>query len=300
MNNNFILVIIVILIGFIAKQSGLIKEKDGEGLSRVVFNFTLPAVIIDTFSTIQLDFSLIYLALISLLVGIALGILGFLIFRRETPRMKGMLLMPLMGFNIGLFAYPLVEAIWGKDIIKYFGIFDMGNSITVFILSYIVGAVFATGKEKIEMKEILKRISRSIPLIVYTLTILLRLLHMNYPGFILKISGLMAQANMPLSLLVLGMFLSFSFEKQHMRKIYKILVLKYLIGMLIGFTLFYLLPFSPYYRYTILVGVLLPPSLSIIPYAVEFEYDAKFVGTISNICIVISIIFMWGFSLFLK
>ena len=41
-------------------------------------------------------------------------------------------MMIVPGFNIGLFAYPLVEGIWGQEGIKYFGMFDMGNAFIVF------------------------------------------------------------------------------------------------------------------------------------------------------------------------
>ena len=47
------------------------------------------------------------------------------------------------GFNIRLFAYPLVEAIWGLEGLKYFGMFDMGNSIIVFGVCYIFTSVYS-------------------------------------------------------------------------------------------------------------------------------------------------------------
>ncbi len=300
MNYDYLFVIVIIGLGFIAKKAGLVKIHDGEGLARIVFNFTLPAVIIDAFSTIVIDMSLIYLSLIALLLGVVSGTLGLLLFRKEECQTKGMLLMPLLGVNIGLFAYPLVEAIWGVDIIKYFGVFDIGNSVVIFVICYIVGAVFSSKTGNIDYRNILKKVSRSIPLIVYVLTMLLRLFHWNYPGFVLKVAAIIAKANMPMSLLVLGIFLNFSFDKKTLGKIFHVIGLKYAIGAICGVILFLTLPYEPYYRYTALVGVMLPTSLSIIPYAVEFEYDTKFIGTVSNISIIISLVLMFGFSILLK
>ena len=300
MNYDYLFVIVIIGLGFIAKKAGLVKIKDGEGLARIVLNFTLPAVVIDAFSTIVIDMSFIYLSLIALLLGVITGTLGLLLLRKEDYQTKGMLLMPLLGVNVGLFAYPLVEAIWGKDIIKYFGVFDMGNSIVIFVLCYIVGAIFSSKTGNIDYRNILKKVSRSIPLIVYILTMLLRLVHWNYPSFVLKVAAVIAQANMPLSLLVLGIFLSFSFNKKTLGKIFRVIGLKYSVGAVCGIILFLTLPYEPYYRYTALVGVLLPTSLSIIPFAVEFDYDAKFIGTVSNISILLSLVLMWVFSVLLK
>lgn len=46
--------------------------------------------------------------------GVFLAFLGFLAFKKEKRKVKGMMMMIVPGFNIGLFAYPLVEGIWGS------------------------------------------------------------------------------------------------------------------------------------------------------------------------------------------
>ncbi|MGM0876614.1 MAG: hypothetical protein ACQEWV_18100 [Bacillota bacterium] len=43
-------------------------------------------------------------------------------------------------FNIGLFAYPLVGVILGKEGITYFSIFEVGNAFIVFGVSYLIGS----------------------------------------------------------------------------------------------------------------------------------------------------------------
>src|SRR5690625_4631827 len=69
---------------------------------------------------------------------------GFLFLKNENRSLKGMLLMMLPGMNVGLFAFPLVEGIWGAEGIKYFALLDSGNAIIIFGLTYLIGSFYAT------------------------------------------------------------------------------------------------------------------------------------------------------------
>ncbi|MGI6561721.1 MAG: hypothetical protein ACOX3Q_04040 [Clostridia bacterium] len=84
-----------------------------------------------------------------------------------------MLIYLLPGFNIGLFAYPLVEAIWGQEGLKHFGMFDMGNAIVLFGLCYILAGHFSSEEEKADFKSIAKKLIKSVPLVSYVLTLTL-------------------------------------------------------------------------------------------------------------------------------
>jgi len=120
------------MVGYIFKKCGLIKEQDGECLARVVFNITIPALIIVTFNIIYIDFSLVMLTIISIIYGMFMALVSLWMFKKEVRTTRGMLSMVLPGFNLGLFAYPLVKVIWGQEGIKYFGMFDVGNSLIIF------------------------------------------------------------------------------------------------------------------------------------------------------------------------
>ncbi|HWJ78810.1 MAG TPA: AEC family transporter, partial [Niallia sp.] len=142
-NMQFLYCIFIISLGYILKRGNIIKEKDGEGLSRIIFNLTLPSIIIVTFSDITLESSLFLLIFIGFLYGVLIGFFGLFVFRKKQRNIKGMLGMMVPGLNIGLFAYPLVEAIFGKAGITYFGMLDVGNAFIVFGLSYLIGSFYS-------------------------------------------------------------------------------------------------------------------------------------------------------------
>jgi len=293
-NGQFLLSLLIIALGYLAKKLNIIQEKDGEGMARIIFNITLPSLIINTFNTMKLDFSLIYLSIGSFIFGILMSLIGIFVFKKESRTIRGTLSMLTPGFNIGLFAYPLVESIWGTNGLKYFGMFDMGNALIIFGVCYIIANYFSPAEENIDLKTIARKLFASIPLMTYIITLIINLSGLHYPSVLIDISKIISKANAPLSLLLLGVYLNFSFDKSYWKNIIKVLSIRYTIGLAIGAALFLSLPFDSLFRYTLLIGFILPIGSAVIPYAVQFNYDERLVGTLCNITIIVSFIMIWA------
>lgn len=292
-NDQFLLSMLIIILGYVFKKINLIREQDGECLSRIIFNITLPALIINTFNTIVIDFSLILITIIGIVYGVFMALLGVFIFKNEDRKTRGMLSMLIPSFNIGLFAYPLVEAIWGQEGIKYFGMFDVGNSIVVFGVSYIVAGYFSSDSTDLKFTNIVTKLLKSVPLMSYIMVFCLAMSGLHFPEIVLDFTKVLARANMPLSLLLLGAYLSFSLDANHLKNLSKVLAIRYLTGLIIGMTFFFIMPFDKMFQQTMLIGFLLPIPTAVIQYAIEFDYDQKFVGTVTNVTILLSFFLVW-------
>lgn len=292
-NSQFLLSIFIIAVGYAFKRLKIIKEEDGDGVSRIIFNITLPALIIVSFDTMKLSLSLGLLTMMSMGFGVLMSILSIFLFRREPESVRGALTMITPGFNIGLFAFPLVQALWGQDGLKYFGMFDMGNTITLFIFCYLLAAYFSPNETKIDGKRIVKALLTSVPLMCYFIVLILNVSGLHFPRAILDISAILSKANMPLSLLLLGFYLNFTFDKAYLKYMGKVVLVRYGIGLLAGITLFLLMPYDLLFRYTLLIGLTLPIGMAVIPYAVQFNYDKRFIGTLCNLTIIISFFLIW-------
>lgn len=292
-NNQFFLSILIIALGYAFKRLKLIQEEDGDSVSRIIFNITLPALIIYSFSSMKLNMSLGLLTILGLVYGLLMSVLGIFAFKREPKNIRGALTMVIPGLNIGLFAYPLVQSLWGNEGLKYFGMFDMGNSITMFVFCYLLAAYYSPNGTKIDGKKIWKALLTSVPLMCYLIVLAVNILGIQIPSPIFNVTGILSKANMPLSLLLLGIYLNFSFEKTYLKYMLKILLYRYSIGLIVGIALFLFLPYDLLFRHTLLIGFSLPIGMAVIPYAVQFHYDKKFVGTLCNTTIVISFFLIW-------
>ncbi|MDM5327669.1 AEC family transporter [Neobacillus sp. CF12] len=302
MNQEFLYIIIIIAFGYLLKKLNILQEKDGEVISKIIFKITLPALVLVTFDSVKIETSLILLPVIVLVYGIITALLGLFFFKNEERELKGSLLMLSSGFNVGLFAFPLVYAIWGIEGLTYFSMFDVGASFVVFGISFILGSYFSAEGLTLNPLEILKKLCKSIPLMTYIIASILNFSHIQLPDTIINVASTISGANIPLSLLLLGLFLNFKFDKQFIKPMLKFLTFRYGLGLTVGLVLYFILPYDIMLRSTILIGLLLPVAASALTFAVEFRYSStstRFIATMSNITILVSIVILYIFANFI-
>jgi predicted permease len=209
--------------------------------------------------------------------------------------------MAATGFNFGLFAYPIIEAIWGREGLQYVAMFDLGNAFVVLGLSYSLDSVFSplqTGVGKaIDMGYVLKKLLRSVPLISYIVALLCNVMGLTFPVLVSNVISSVARANMAMVLLLLGVYLNFRMDKSFSKQLYAILLLRFILALLAGICLFYLLPFNKLYRTIVLIALILPVGFTVIPFSDEFGYNTRLAGAIANMSILISFVLMWGLIL---
>lgn len=302
MNQEFLNIIIIIAFGYLLKRLNILQEKDGEVISKIIFKITLPALVIVTFDSVKIETSLIMLPVIVIIYGMITAILGLLFFKNEERELKGSLLILSHGFNVGLFAFPLVYAIWGMEGLTYFSMFDVGASFLVFGISFIFGSYFSNEGLRLNPLEILKKLGKSIPLMTYIIASILNFSHIHLPDMFIEVASTISGANIPLSLLLLGLFLNFKFDKQFIRPMVKFLAFRYGLGLIVGLVLYFTLPADIMLRSTILIGLLLPVAASALTFAVEFKYSItsiRFIATMSNITMLVSILILYLFANFI-
>lgn len=267
---------------------------DRRSIINLILYFTLPAVVLKTFYQAKLSPSLLIVFLISLIFGLLMTIAGIFFFRNHLGRsQKGLLMSSCIGFNIGLFAYPFVEAFWGRQGLLNIAMFDLGNAFIVFGASYAVAAIYSPRAAKVDFFYILKKLLFFVPLQCYVVAITFVFLDVKYPPIVLRFLDIVAAANTVLVLLVIGMFLSFRIEKKVIKATVRVLTVRYILGIIVGIFIYFFLPETQTIRNTIVLGLILPVGMSAIPYSVLFDYDVKLAGALVNISNVVSFLIMW-------
>ena len=100
-----------------------------------------------------------WLPLIAMAFGMVSSWIGFQMFKNEPSEYRGILTMGSAGWNLGLFAYPLIEGIWGWEGLTYAIMFDLGNSVINFMVNYGMGTYLSREKPAQNPKlHVLKRI----------------------------------------------------------------------------------------------------------------------------------------------
>ena len=305
-NYQFLLSLLIIVLGYVIKRFNIVKAEDSGVISSIILNITPPALVVKTFSTVEVDFTLGILPLINIIYGAMMVFIALLAFRKEKRHTRGLMSMVLPGMNIGIFMYPLAEFIWGQETVKYFAMFDMGNAIILFGACYSLAAIFSTGevneknkenideKNKIDFKYIAKKLTHSVPLIAYMLTLVINLAGLKFPAIIIDVASILSRTNMPLSFLLLGVVMDFSLDKSQWKMVIKVLSIRYGVGLIIGILLYLLLPYGELFGYTMLLGFVLPIGMAVIPYSIMFKYNQSLVGTMVNLTNILSFILIWA------
>lgn len=296
-NYTFFLSLIIILIGFLFKKSKIITEENGRSIAKIVFNATLPALIFKTVISIEITPSLTLLSIIPIGYALVVFITSYIIYRKKDISIKGLSLMSVIGYNVVHLAFPLIQGIWGSEGLKYIAMFDIANGFVIFVMSYLIGSIFSpineTKDRKVIFKKSIRKLITSGPLLAYLIALPLNLIGIVLPIFISDLFDILGRANSALTLLLLGIFLNFHFDKSKWENILKVLGIRYIFGLSIGLLLFFLLPFNILYKGILSIALILPIGLAIIPYAVEFKYDEELAGMTINLSIIISFILMW-------
>ncbi len=297
-NIVFLNSLIIIALGYLLKKTRVLTEENGEVIAKIIFNLTLPAVILKITSTIVFQTNLILLPLISISYGLLMACVGLLTFRKYRGNFKGLLMMSVIGFNVANFSFPLIEGIWGNMGLQLIALVDAGNAFSIFVVCYTMGWIFSNNNDqkKIDVKHISKNLLKSTPLLSYVVALFLNFSGIMLPYFIRDLIDIISMANSPLALLLLGIFLNFRFQKNQWWMIGKALLIRYVFGLTVGILFYLFLPtaiFSNLFRIIILISLILPVGLAVIPFSVEMNYDKKLITMIANLSIVISFICIW-------
>ncbi|MCE4950622.1 malonate transporter [Staphylococcus hominis] len=295
MTEQFIIIILLIALGYLLKRINFIKSADSQVLSTLVLNVTLPSLVIVNLNSANLDLSFSILPIMMLIYGILAKVIMVALFRKYDNHVKGSVGMMAAALNIGLFAYPLVETIWPKNGMIYFGMADIGGAIIMFGVTYFVGSYYSEGSDQFNFKFLGKKLISSVPLVTYIVMFILNMANIHLPKASIDFFTIISKANMPLSMILLGIMLSFRIEKQFLPIAVKYLIVHYGLGCIAGLLVHFFLPTSDdMIKTTLLITWLLPVGVAIIPYSIQFKYKTlPLVGMVTNISIVISIIIIY-------
>jgi predicted permease len=293
----FIVSLLIISLGAVLKRIGVFRDEDGQTLARVALNVTLPAVVLSTVPTIALDASLALIPLICLAhCGVVLAA-GFRLFRTAEDRTKAVLLMSSTGFNNALFAFPIVEALWGAAGLQRLAMFDVGNALILLGVNYLIASWYGTraagGTPRLTFRFVGLNLAKSAPLVSYAVAIGLNLAGLRLPPIVGSFLGILAKANTPVVLLLLGVYLDLRLARDEVRHLLGTLALRYGAGALTGGLCFLFLPYDADYRKVLLVAVLLPVGATVGAFSASFGLNRKLASIATNVTLLVSFALMW-------
>lgn len=298
-NQVFTVTFSMIAMGFFLKRYDYISEKEGKVISKFLMHSTFPALLLLSMSRAKLESSLAVLPFIAIIVGAIMLVVAWFVFKNYPNSQRGVLMMGVGAFNTGLFGFPIIEGLFGKEGLSYAIMIDIGVTFMVFGAIYPLAAYFSENhKDGLEVKNVLKKVFSSPPVIATLMGLLINILAIQMPPVCVDFLEVLAKGNKPIVLLLMGIYLSFELDKKQRFSIYKILSIRYLISIIAATILYYILPSNqPTMQTVLMLCMLLPVGMTILPFSDEMNFDTRLAGTLLNVSLVVSFVLMWGLML---
>jgi malate permease and related proteins len=305
-NHVFSVTLCVIAVGYLVKKRGFITENDGKTLSKLLMHTTFPALTL--ISTYRIDFKptspllsgggIVSIPIFGLFFSFLMMLWAWFVFKKAENDVRGLMVMSAGGLNLGLFAFPIIQDIWGQEGLSYAVLLDIGNTLVSFGMVYSVGQYFAAKRGGTSLNNqalktaIFKKIIQSLPVQGMILGLCLNFSGFKLPSVVIDFLDVLAKGNKPLGLLLLGIYLNFGLTKNELLNLSKLLSVRYAWGLLVGLVLYGVLPPSVL-RSVLVISLILPIGLVVLPFSDELKYDSRVAGLLLNLSLVISFALMW-------
>lgn len=283
------LYIFLILISYLLKKKKLINKEDKSILSFISSKITIPALIIGSFSSFVWYDSYLIVVLIGLLVNILVLLISLFIARKKSKKDKAMYSLLLPSYNTGSFAFPFIEGIFPAQTMINAMMFDVGNSLYSLGLNNTIAENIVDNSLGVNIKKIFKSLCSSIPLLSYTLMLVLYFLNVKLNNDIYELANTIGKANIVIVMIFFGLILELKTDKNALKESFSILVTRYLINGLFALIVWSInIPLD--LKRAVVLILFAPMSSLVVIFCNNLKCREEVYGFVNSVSIIISIL----------
>jgi len=282
-------VYLLFLAGIVLKLLKIIKKENAEFLLKLVFYFTLPALIIRSLSSVPLDFKVSLMPLISALIILITYFFSLIYVKiNKLPAEKaGVLFAGTMILNIG-FIIPFVHSVYGDYGLSRLLLFDFSNGFLAYSVVYAIAV--RHGNKDNNLKSVWKKLLFSPPLWALMIALFLNIFHLQIPVNIVPFLEISGNLTIPLLLIAIGVF----FEPQltQFRNLAAAVFIRMILGLLLGFIFVKIFQLEGINKLIVLAGASAPAGFNTLTFATLENLDKKFAAVFVSVSILIAMIWI--------
>ena len=281
----------MIFLGYALKKIGVLHKEDGAVVARIVLNITLPCALLMGFREFVFDVKLLMIPIVSVLMLLSMMGLGYLLSRRTRSREDSLYyLLSFDGFNIGNFVLPFVSNVLGATGIVAVCLFDIGNAIVCMGIGLLFVSVVVGSDQKVSLGKSILGLFKKPPFVVYTLMLLLAVLNVRLPDFVFEIAGSISPANGPMAMIMIGLMLEFSFKKEHLTKVVKVIGIRLGFACVVGYLFYTFAPFDEIIRRAVVVTCFAPIASASPAFTADYGGNTELAGFVNSVSIILSMV----------
>jgi auxin efflux carrier (AEC) len=282
-------IILLILIGYIAKKVALLKPEDSITLNKIVINVAIPALIFLAMFSADLSNMnvLIPITMICIVTGILSGLIVYLFSRARgySKKTKWTLVGTSTLFNSGFLGYPVVLGVFGAEGLVRAVFYDIGSTILFLSLGILFILLFG-GK----YTSIIRRTLLFPPLWGIILGILANLLNLD-PGVItLNVLKYLSGAAIPIIMISLGLSLEVGGLKNYLGAASLVSVIRLIISPIIAILMVIILGLNGLEGTVTVIEAGMPSAMLSLVLAASYDLDIKAAAACIFLSTVLSLI----------
>lgn len=280
--------VFVIIAGYVLKKLGFFKPDDYKLIMKITLNITMPAAVITNFSSFAFDNSLLYIAVMSLVINLIMWGLGWVFSIGQAKETRVLYTLNFPGYNIGAFTMPYIQGFLGAAGVVCTCLFDAGNAIMCTGGSYALTSK-VTGGQGQSLKETLKKLF-STPFCTYMLMLITAITGIAIPKFLLPITTSIGNANGFMAMLMVGTMFEFNPDKTFLKQAATIILARYVAAAGFAALFYFVLPFSLEIRQALAIICFAPNSAMTPAFTEKLKGNAALSSFVGSVSIVISVV----------
>lgn len=276
-------------LGILLRKIRLFHKEDGDRFLKLVFYITLPALILEAFSTLDLSLNFIFLPLIASIVFFSVFGVSFALGKklRLSKRTFGTFLLGSMIMNTG-FSLPFFQAAWGGDGVLRVTMFDLGNNFLIFTFAFFIAMQFGDSKDNDSISW--KKFFYLPPVWAVLIGLLINFSNFAVPIHITRIFSTIGNSTMFLLMISLGLY--FSPKIRNFKHTFLVLFLRMGLGFFVGFLLTKIFPLDEISQKIVIISSGAPVGYNTLIFSTIENLDKEFAAGVVSLSIFIGIFYI--------
>ncbi len=282
-SHNILLLSLMMLLGFIAVKSGYISTDIKNILSKIVIKITLPLLIINSLTSVELDATRIknsiFVVVSAFLTIVVLYLIGTLLSKLLKQPPKTALIhrfMTALG-NIIFLGYPLIQSLYGADGLFYAALYAFVNDFILWTFG-VLRLNSLNNKKQLSKKQTLKNCLNP-PTIAFAISFVFLILGVKLGSVFGEAASAIGSATTPLSMLFVGGTLAETDFKKILSSasVLLIVLVKMLLFPIILIFIMRYLPFDNLVKGVIIMQASVPSQTILSVITKEYNGDTDYV-----------------------
>lgn len=278
-------VLLIFFSGYVVQKW---QQLNLRALSTLAIYILSPCLVFRTFYQTPIDLQYAYMVLfsISLLAGLILLNKLYALWRKHSPNVESGLILSSAFMNSGNYGVPVILFAYGEAGFHYAVSFMVLQSI----LMNFVGVYYAA-RGQAGVGVAIRLVFKMPATYAAALAILFQTAHIQLPEQFYGAIDLVADATIPVVMLILGMQLAdLRLKKLHWETIGFGVVARMFVSPLLAVLLLSWMPIEPLLKKVLIVSSAMPSAATTVMYAVQFDAEPDLVSSITLVTTLMSIV----------